>query len=418
MTFLKLGFRSLFRQKRRTYITLVVITFGIGCLLLTVSHSHYINWGLQEWTIHSETGHLQLFHKYYFDKEEITALQYGVDDFEQIRRDLSGLDEVKLVLGRIDLMGLISNGDKSVACIGKGVEPRLEKRLRQLFSDSGSTEDALGYQEYEKLIAEDSEGDIIVLGKGLAKSLNAKNGEWLTLLATTTDGALNAIDLKMVGAFTGYSPEYDERAIIIPLKSAQMLLNTQKVTHVLVTLDDTKKTDDLHEKINRLTKERGYSLVVKKWQDQALYYRRVKQFYNNITGFLSVVLFIIVFFSTSNTIVMSIVERTTEIGTLLSLGTSRWQTLKLFFFEGLFLGVMGGILSAIFAFGISNLINYFHIMLPPPPGLTEAYPLMLRNAQGFYIQIFIVTILVAMISSILPAFRATRMKIVDALGHI
>ena len=84
----------------------------------------------------------------------------------------------------------------------------------------------------------------------------------------------------------------------------------------------------------------------------------------------------------------------------------------------MFLGVIGGILSAIFAFGISNLINYFNIMLPPPPGLTEAYPLMLRNVPGFYIQIFTVTIIVAMISSILPAFRATRMKIVDALGHI
>jgi putative ABC transport system permease protein len=237
-------------------------------------------------------------------------------------------------------------------------------------------------------------------------------------MATTTDGALNAIDLKFVGTFSGFSPEYDERAIVIPLQAAQILLNTQKVKRLLVALDQTEQTDLYYQKISDVAIQKGYPVTIKKWEELAVYYNRVKAFYNQMVGFLSMVLFIIVFFSTANTIIMSIVERTTEIGTLLSMGTSKWQTLKMFFFEGLFIGIIGGILAAIFAFIVSAIINYFDILLPPAPGMTDGYPLRIRNDVSLYSQIFISTIVVAIISTILPALKVTKMKIVDALGHI
>jgi len=391
-------------------ITLIVITFGIGCLLLTRGHSVFITWGLQESTIHSETGHLQLFHPEYFDKEEDMILQYGLEDYEKKRNDLMHLMDVELVLARIDLMGLISNGDKSVACIGQGVEPRNEKKLRTLFGNTGAM--------YDSLIACDNEADIVILGNGLAKSMNARIGDWLTLLSTTADGALNAVDVKVVDTFDGGMTEYDQRAIVVPLQTAQMLLNTRKVNKLLVTLDDTEKTDRLYSEISQLARANGYRIAIRKWHEQAAYYNQVRQFYQQVTGFISLILFIIVFFSTSNTVVMSIVERTPEIGTLLSMGTSRWQPLKMFFFEGVLIGIFGGLLSAVFAFGISLLINRFDILLPPPPGMTDGYPLMIRNVVDFYFKIFLVTVIVAAFSSLLPAFRVTRMKIVDALGHI
>jgi len=393
MTFLKLGFRSLFRQKRRTAITLLVITFGIGCLLLAEGHSLYINWGLRESTIHSETGHLQIFNQEYFENEEETFLQYGLDDYQNISQDLMQF-----------------NGDKSVACVGQGVEPEKEKQMRELFRMSSSI--------YDSLIANDGDVQIIALGNGLAKSLNAKPGDYLTLMATTTDGALNALDLKFVGTFSGFSPEYDERAIVVPLEAAQILLNTPKVKKLLVTLDQTEKTDAYYQKISNLAQEKGYPIAIKKWQEQAVYYKRVSGFYNQMIGFLSLVLFIIVFFSTANTIVMSIVERTTEIGTLLSMGTSKWQTLKMFFFEGLFIGVLGGIFAAIFALIVGSIINSFEILLPPAPGMTDGYPLSIRHDIEIFRRIFVATLVIATVSTIIPALRVTRMKIVDALGHI
>ena len=410
MTFLKLGFRNLFRQRRRTVVTLIVITFGIGCLLLTIGHSLFITWGLQETTIHSETGHLQLFHADYFTKEETSILQYGLENLGPMRDKLLELPDIKLVLARIDFMGLISNGNKSVACVGTGVEYKLEKKLRTIFSNTGSM--------YDSLIVHGHQNETVILGKGLAHSLDTKIGDWLTLMATTADGALNAVDVQVVDTFDAGISEYDKRAIIIPLRTAQILLHTEKVQKLLILLDETWKTDDYYNRIPRLAHKNGYPVAIKKWHEQASFYKQVRQFYFQITGFISIVLFLIVFFSISNTVVMSILERTREIGTLLSIGTSRWQTLKMFFFEGIFMGILGGLCSGLFAVIASSLINYFNIYLPPPPFMTEGYPLMIRNDLGLYFQIFGVTVIVATFSSLGPALRVNRMKIVDALRYI
>ena len=409
MTFLKLGFRSLFRQRRRTTMTLVVITFGIGSLLITLGHTSYIDWGLKESTIHSETGHLQVYNQDFFTTEEETILANGLEEVQTLRQGLEALLDVQLVQARIDLMGLISNGDKSVAFVGKAVEPVKEKQLRGLFTMTGAM--------YDSLIAHQGE-DVVALGRGLAQSLNVEVGDWVTLMTSTADGALNAVDLRVADTFTGFASEYEKRAILMELSTAQRLLVTDKVGHLVVTLDRTDHTDRAFAEINDWAKSQGRPIVLKKWIEQAAYYKQVRQFFQQITGFISLILLVIVFFATANTIVMAIVERTREIGTLLSVGTSRFQTLKMFLFEGLFLGILGGLLSAGFAWAMAALINHAGLTMPPPPGHTEGYELLVRNETVNYIVVFGATVITAVVSSLLPAFRVTRMKIVDALGHI
>ncbi|MDI6808048.1 MAG: FtsX-like permease family protein [Candidatus Eisenbacteria bacterium] len=406
----KLGLRNIFRQKRRTATTLLVMTFGIGCLLMAEGHSRYVEWGLRELTTHTETGHLQIFSEDYFSREEDTVLKHGLENYERIRGELNRIRDVEVVAARISFMGLISNGDKSVAFVGEGIEPEAEQEMRNLFG--------VGDPAYDSLMKYDGRADIVVLGSGLAKSINARTGDCFTLLATTANGALNAIDVEFAGSFQASSPEYDKRALIVPLHTAQLLLNTNKVKNLVVALDETEKTGHLRDEIASRLKEKGFRVTVKKWSDLSMYYDRVRSFYHQMVGFLSLVLFIIVFFSTANTVMMAVVERTREIGTMLSLGTSRWQTLRIFFFEGLFIGIIGGALSAVFALALSRIINDAGIMLSPPPGLTFGYPLSIRNAIGFHIQTFIATVVVVTVASILPALKVTTMKIVDALGHI
>jgi len=410
VTFLKLGFRSLFRQKRRTAVSLLVLTFGIGCLLLTDSHSRYIEWGLRESTIHSETGHLQVFHRDYFRREETRVLELGLENFEALRADLLRLPDVSLVQARIEFMGLISNGEKSVACLGQGVEPDLERRMRGLFRIGGAT--------YEALAAHGDDPHVIALGEGLAKSLGAGPGDSVTLMSTTADGALNAMDVTVAAVFHGAASDYDKRAVIVPLRTARLLLDSEKAGSLVVTLDLTEKTDRAFAAIEKLVRDKSYPVVLKKWFERAAYYRQVERFYRQVTGVLTVVLFLIIFFSTSNTILMAVVERTPEIGTLLALGTNRRQTLATFLSEGLWIGLIGGLLSAAFAFLATSGLNALSITLPPPPGLADGYPLAFRMSWERTGIIVLGTIAAAGLASILPTLRATRMKIVDALGHI
>jgi len=409
MTFMVLGFRSLFRQRRRTLMTLLVITFGIGSLLLTLGHTAYIDWGLRESTIHSETGHLQLFHADYFDREEETILELGVKDAAALEAGLNQFLEVQLVQARISLMGLISNGEKSVAFVGEAVEPAKERKLRNLFGNSG--------HGFDSLMVADA-ADKIVLGRALARSLDVGVGDWVTLMTSTTDGALNAVDLRVADTFSATAIEYEKRAVRLTIETAQTLLLTDRVKHLVVTLDKTEHTDRLCREIEAWAKENGHALSLRKWHEQAAYYHQVLEFFQQITGFLSAILFIIVFFATANTIVMSIVERTQEIGTLLSVGTTRFQTLKMFVFEGLFLGLIGGLLAVGFAALAGTLINRAGLMMPPPPGASEGYQLMVRSEASTFVTVFSATVITTIASSLTPAFRVTRMKIVDALGHI
>jgi len=410
MTFLKLGFRSLFRQKRRTTLTLIVITFGVGCLLLTMGHTAFVEWGLRESTIHSETGHLQIFSTGHMEQEEELILEYGLSNYEEIAAALDSMLDVQLVQSRTNLMGLISNGEKSVAFVGQAVEPEKEKQLRMMFFSTGSS--------FDSLIASQHTYECAVLGTGLARSLNVRPGDWVTLMTNTVDGALNAVDVLVADTVKSGSPEMDKRLVRIPMGTAGILLNSSKVEKLLVTLDDTEKTEAMYEKITDMASTRNWGITVRRWYQETLYYHKVRQFFSQITGFISVILLIIVCFSTSNTIMMSIVERTREIGTLLSVGTSKYQTVKMFCFEGLFLGLIGGMMSMLFGYVLSHGINALNITLPPPPGLNHAYELSMRTEAGFYLPVFAVTAAVTMISSIIPAVRVTRMKIVDALGHI
>jgi putative ABC transport system permease protein len=410
MTFVKMGFRNLFRQKRRTAVSLAVVILGAGSLLLALGHSRFIEWGLRESIIHSETGHFQVFHSAYFQREEKNILEFGLENPEPIRTDIERLPDVSLVLARIDFMGLLSNGDKSVACLGQGLEPDRELRLRGMFRMSG--------KPFDDFLAHRADPYVVALGRRLADSLTARPGDYLTLMTTTAAGALNALDLKVIGSFAASSPEYEERAVVVPLRTAQELLRTAKVKNLIVALNSTARTDSRFDSVAALGRERGYSIALKKWHERTAYYKQVKQFYDQITGFLTVVLIGLVLFATANTIMMSVTERTREIGTFLSLGTTRLQSLTTLVSEGGFIGVIGGLGGAALAFGTSALINALEIRLPPAPGMTEGYPLMMRNEGPIYLAVFAAFVLVTAASSFWPAWRVSRLKIVDALGHI
>jgi len=185
-----------------------------------------------------------------------------------------------------------------------------------------------------------------------------------------------------------------------------------------VMLKDTDDTAAVRARLAALFASKQWSLEMKDWSQLATFYHQVVALYNGIFGFIGIVVFAIVIFSVANTIVMSIFERTREIGTMMAIGTTRSSIWRMFLAEGLMIGVIGGVAGLLFGAGISNLINRVHIMLPPPPGYTQGYPLRVMLQPGILITAFLIAVITSTLSSILPALKASRLKIVDALGHI
>jgi putative ABC transport system permease protein len=401
----KLALRNVFRNRRRSAITLLVIVFGAVGLILFGGYKAITFFGLRESTIRNRLGHLQIYKAGFERAEAKKSLEYGLEDVAQLRRAIQADKRVRMTTAQITLMGLVSNGDKSETFMATGVEPKEDRAMNA-----------------QRLVAgtdlPDNESDAIIIGRGLAASMHARPGDYLTLMSTTTSGSLNAIDVRVAGIFMSGVKEYDDRAIKMPLAGAQQLLQTAKVERLLVMLNDTDDTAAVRESLTSLFAKNHWPLEMKDWSQLATFYHQVVALYNGIFGFIGMVVFAIVIFSVANTIVMSIFERTREIGTMMAIGTTRSSIWRMFLAEGLMIGVIGGVAGLLFGAGISNLINRVHIMLPPPPGYTQGYPLRVMLQPGILITAFLIAVITSTLSSILPALKASRLKIVDALGHI
>ncbi len=398
---MKIALRNIFRNRRRSAITLAVIVFGAIGLILFGGYKAITFRGLRESTIR-RIGHLQVFKAGYAKAESQKPLEYGLENAAAIRKDLERDPRVKSTAAQITLMGLISNGDKSETYIATAVEPEKENAMN-------------AHRLVDGTELPDHESDAILIGRGLATSLHVKPNDYLTLMTTTVTGSLNAMDVRVAGIITMGVKEYDDRAIKMPIDGAQQLLQTNKIEKLLVFLNQTEETAAVEA---AMQKKFAGQLETKNWSQLAPFYHQVVMLYNGIFGFLGLIVFGTVIFSVANTIVMSVFERTREIGTLLAVGTTRGKVWRMFFAEGFLIGVIGGLLGILAGIALAQLINSGNVMLPPPPGYTVGYRLRILLQPPVLVTSFVISVLTATLSAILPAWKASRMKIVDALGHI
>jgi putative ABC transport system permease protein len=396
----KLSFKNIFRNKRRTAITLAVISVGVSMLLLALAYVEFIKWGLAESTIHGQTGHFQVMTKEFLEKEEEKILQSGIKNWEEIIQKMEKLEAVKVATSRINFSGLASTGEKSNGIMISAVAPGKEIVLGDRYIDP------------EPLSLLKGQEDGILLAEGLAKLLNANTGDYVTILTTTADGALNAMDFRMVGTIRVFSSEMNTRFAMVTLTGAQNLLATRKVEKILVGLHQTK---DLERTVQTAEKTREPGLTIKLWHEISPYYKKVLQFFNQFIAFLCPVLMIIVWFSTMNTILMSILERSSELASLRAMGTSKIKLVQMLVSEGIWLGILGVCVGLGLEIILSHLINHAGILLPPPPGQTSGYMLRVNNVFGNFEFVGILTICIVVLSTLLPAFRMVKINIVKAL---
>jgi len=253
----------------------------------------------------------------------------------------------------------------------------------------------------------------VMLGEGLARSLKAVPGSQLTLMASTTEGALNALDVTVAGVFSTGIPDVDKRLVYTDVASAQKLLATQRVSSLGVFLDRMEATGPGQQRLQAALP----GLTIKTWIDQATFYRSVKDLYNRIFGALGLIIGVIVVFVVTNAMAMAVIERTREIGTLRALGTLPRQLMGSLALEGLVLGGVGALLGALLALGLSLLLYVVPVQMPPPPGSSQGYALNVSIDVGLYAATLVAMTLLAALASLLVARRTVHTPVVQALAH-
>ena len=406
--FLLLAFRNIFRNSRRTMMTLFMVGGGVAGLLLVGGFFSFMFWGLREHTISSGLGHIQIFTADHFNRDEVRVLDTGIDNWRQVAASVKTGGHVRGVAPRIEFYGMVSNGDKSSVFMGSAVDPAAENSLgfRTYFA-SGRDLDGKPGGEVEALI-----------GAGLAKSMNVKVGDGLTLLAMTSDGALNGVDVEIVGIVNSGIAEMDARYLRITLASAQRLLQSDRVTNLVVGLDRTENTDQVAAELAPRLRGLPQQLVLKKWIDLATYYKQVRSLFSTIFVFLGVIVFFMVLMSSVNTLLMTMFERTREIGTMLAMGTPRVWIVALFMLEATLIGVLGALVGVLAGNLFGVLLNHSGLSLPPPPGNTFPMPFKVLHVPSLMIGSSLLVIVSLALASILPAIRASRLQIAEALAHV
>ena len=398
---LRFAWANVQRNRRRSAVTVGIAALGSAAILLAGGFALFTYQGLAESSART-TGHLIVARPEQFARDEDVPLQHGLDDVAALKSRLLADDAVRQVLPRVEFSGLVSNGDKSTVMMAAGIDPGAEFAVKGPFLTVKAGRVLAGDQRLQ-----------VMLGEGLARSLKATPGSGLTLLASTTEGALNALDVTVAGVFSTGIPDIDKRLVYTDVDTAQKLLVTTRVSSLGVFLARMDATPAAQRRLQA----QFPALQVQTWVDQASFYRGVKDLYNRIFGALGLIIGVIVVFVVTNAMAMAVIERTREIGTLRALGTLPGQLVRSFALEGLLLGGLGALAGAALALAVTAALLVFPMQMPPPPGRSTGYPLQVAFDGSLYAWTLLAMLALAALASAGGAQRTVRRPIVDALAH-
>jgi len=216
--------------------------------------------------------------------------------------------------------------------------------------------------------------------------------------------------------------ELDDNFVAMHIALAQKLVygrGTAKATGIVVQLSHTADLDFARARLRALFGERHLDLEVRDFAELQPFYTQAVGMFRAIFLFTSLIMGVIVLFTVVNTMGMSVMERTTEIGTARALGLRRGSIRRLFLAEGAILGALGATIGAVAAQGVAALVNRAS-MTWTPPGNAGAVPLeVLTTGAGVFVAVVaLALVVVATLAALVPANRGARLQVVDALRHV
>lgn len=400
---LMLALRNILRQRRRSGIALAAIGFGVVALVLAAGFIEWIFWAMREDTVQSRLGHLQVSRPGYQEAGRADPFAYLLPERPEALKTLERTQGVRAIAHRLSFSGLVSRGESTLSFIGEGVDP-----IKEAFFSRGTI-----FTAGEPLSADDPAG--IVLGAGLATSLGVGVGDTVVLLASTPSGGINAVEARVRGLFSTITKAYDDSVLRVPITMAQELLRTRGAHVWVVLLDRTELTAATLGRLQQEPSLKGYEIVP--WTTLADFYNKTVTLFSRQVSFVRLIIAVIIVLSITNTMMMSVMERTGEIGTSMALGTRRRRVLRLFLAEGALLGAIGGITGLAIGYGAALAISAVGIPMPPPPGMARGFTGEILVTAALALDALALAVLTALAASVYPAWKASRLVIVDALRH-
>jgi putative ABC transport system permease protein len=401
-TLFRIAVRNVARNRRRTLITLAALFVGVGVM---VSMRGLLN-GLQRALVTNvadgNTGTLQVHRKGYMKNVVSTPLSLDFPAQEIIGK-IREVPGVTAAAGRIMFSGMVSAGDETIFLGVFALDPVAERAvtpLREQVFEPGS-----------RFFSQPTP-DAIVLTTDLARSVGLKLGDEASLLAPDRDGVLSGEPGRVAGLMNLTLPG-ERKLSLVTLAMAQKLLKMEgRVTEVAVSVSPVERADEVAA---ALRIKLGDAYEVDTWAQVAFFVRQAMERQNAVIQLIAYAFMLLMLLGVANTMLMSVIERTREIGTMMAVGVRRSRILVLFVMEALTIGALGGILGAVAGTVVTVALGRHGITFRFP-GSAVPFVLTPFMRPAYLAQVLLSATAGAGLFALYPAFRASRLRPVEALA--
>jgi ABC-type lipoprotein release transport system permease subunit len=399
---LKIAFRNIFRQKRRTILTVLTMFGGFALAAVSIAwsdgtYAHVINMFTR-----NQLGHIQIHRKGYLDRPSIYKT---INDYRTLGRALDTLPDIENWAPRLYSAGLASVGDNSSAASIIGIDPGKEEQATHFSKKitSGRT------------FSSNSASEAIV-GKGLAIVLGASVDDSVVIVSQAADGSIANDIYRIVGVFSSDEQLSERSNLYLPLGTAQTLFVLEgRVHEIAVVCRHLDEVDETAALIRSVIQQDN--LAVATWKQFAKSFYQAMQADQQGAWIMLFVILLVVAVGVLNTVLMTVLERRREYGVLRAVGTAPGEIFRLVIYEVLIMAGISLILGAIIAYVVNYLLSVQGLPMPEAftyGGITFSRMYTEVNAHSFYIPAICV-ILTAIVVSLFPAGKAARIEPAKAM---
>ncbi len=400
ITILKMAFRDLGRNKRRSFFSALALGMGLSLLLLMASVIRGEMDAAVASTIKLQSGHFQVLAKSYDQDKASLAWEDLIEDPDRVAAQIAAISDVQVATPRLFASGIITIGDRSAGVKIIGIDP--PSPANAPFQD--------GMVSGEYLTADDRQG--VLIGQSLADKLKLNVGDQINLLSNTSNGDVDEQPFVIRGIYTTHTPAYDEFNVLMPIAKAQAMTVTENhASSIFVLLSQRDQTQAVVSAIQ------GSNYQIVTWTDANEIIIETEKFANAYMMVLYLIVLSITATVIVNTLVMAVFERTREIGILSAIGMKSGRIMLMFFAESSLLAV-GGILIGLVLGGLMvyyGTVQGFFIGNLGMTGIMLGDTIYAQLTVSDTITLTIMAFIVSLLAALYPAIMAARMEPVNAL---
>ena len=404
----RLAWRNLWRQPRRTWLTVGAIMFSNMLLVFMISLQFGMYGLMIDNTLQAFTGHLQIQAPGYIDDQK---MRQTVDDVVPLASNLRDHFKSDSIAARATAFALVSSEERSYGTAVIGVEPTFERNVSTL----------PGLVSQGRYLGEQDAAEIVI-GAALARNLRVALGDELTLIGSGRDGSFAAAVVDVVGVFESGLADFDRSITEIPLGFFQDVFYMDgSGHHVVINLPLIDDVPIVQQQVEALLPD-GQDLVVHDWDALQPGLQQAIKADISSAFFMYGILVILVAFSVLNTQLMSVLERTHEFGIVMSLGLTPGRLGRLVLLETAILGLLGMLFGALLGALVTYWFSVNGFSYPGMEEMTAKFHLPSR----FYPQISVPSLLIGpmvvfmftILAAVYPALRLRKLNPVEAMRAV